>query len=331
MIDTLTTRWLIFVSCILLLSTGFSLVKSQTSAVAIPFTDFLKAYPEIEKYLVQNVASDDIQENMNKASEFLQFELAKKQEAEGKSLSLVEALQRFVSLADEQDEQACNFSRYITLYYNYLASRSSPGEASLRVARIVDEFALKHAHLCTDFYGAQVRARYDQIVAEGELMTATIEGLLDSALKSATGPNMVEDLVGHFQQQNAPILGSSHGEVIYSILVKQSANEHDPDAGLLLSSSCEEDQAGELVIDKDNYEALERLFDRHIKQPCKSLVSKLRDVMEPAAFDVLYQPKRQDDFFYIIWARYKLCDSIDGRVRQKLLTSLVHSACDVAE
>lgn len=316
--------------------------------MVIPFTDFLKAYPEVEKYLVDNVATDSVDENMSKARELLQLELSKN--ADGQRMALIEALQRFVSLADPQDVRSqCHFNRYITLYYNYLASRSSQGASSLRVGRIVDQFGLRHAQLCTDFYGDQVRARYEQMSADGGgQLKPELEALLDSALRSATGPNMVEDLVGHFQAQNAPVLGSSQGPLMFATLVKQSASdglgegekEGNPDAGHLFTECQQEERTAddeddgdetssvELIVEREKYEALERLFDRYVRQPCKSLVASMRDVMEPAAFAALYQAKRQADFFYLVWARYKLCDTMSSQVRQKLLTSLVQASCD---
>lgn len=294
-------------------------------------------FSQINKYLTENVKSDDVEANMAKAKEWLASAPSAQPPVKQ---SVVEALKVFTQLHDVLGgEDKCNSDELAILIKSDELARGRalvpPSRLSplRRIDKIINHYYVQHAQNCRKFYpqivankvakiDADTLARIDaftsKIVAEQRERTIVKHNLAESQ-KTAVTFGMYFRTIGE----------PSNARVVYDVLVELVKD--DPERDNLqknLVEAHENNRPGSVVIAATkrpvNKAKIDELFKRYLVTPCRAFVRELADDLMSASFDMKVLEKA-DKFdlsqaeFYKTWSKYHICELLVKRDQRTLL------------
>lgn len=281
--------------------------------------DRSRSYNRINSFLVDAESSDDLNLNMAKAFDYLQWEIKRNSFMGG---PLLDALRQFTSLAKTQGLENCNKQSYAILLKNDRATegrardiRSKQQVASVsprRIDKLIYQFSLNHSKNCQLVYPKifhQIHSTLDNNkskIVDSLLMQVFFGSNSNQA--NGAGDNHVMNIMSlynGFVANTISIASIDDSQLIYGALEQIAREKEDPD--VIYMKGISDERRGTRYVRKDK---LKELFRRYFYEPCEYYVRQLGpDVFIPATFDSEWQHEvdyRQYDY-YFGWAKFKLC------------------------
>lgn len=284
-------------------------------------------YHKINTYLADNVATNDITANMNKA---VKWYSEVKSPLKGRvDKALVEALRKFIALSELEMANICNRESFEILTANDDATAGyvqvmRPNEIpDSRVDMIVHYFAVKHASQCHDTYPIELASRLKQLNPELVNRVDKFMGLVIRRSKykvlhkdATASERMVSK---YFADADPSIRGIDNARLAWRVLKFLAANDQDQ----MFSSTDQTDEVGKKPV---NGKKIKEMFKKYFVDPCQYYVSQLgKDIFLPAKFDAHFFQQVDDSKadFYFAMGKFRLCQSLIDRDQNSLVEDLI--------
>lgn len=284
-------------------------------------------YDKINKYLVAQVANDDVSDNMAAAIEWL-----KKQE--NKKLPFLSSmpasdLRKFTALQRIIDGAKCDRSDYEILNANERAVDLYALYYDRNVVRRVDKVMQKifedHARKCQQVYPVRYLEKQQQLDSE---VTARVDNIVRTILERGKTRVAVklyhnpEQLFGDYIARDFTI-GQCVGKDYLWLAIKYNS-EGDPDAKYLYRVP--DEITGKRVV---HTEKIKKLTQKYLIEPCKSYVAHYGpDIFVPARLDVEFNypddvKKDSSRDYYIAWASFAICKELAQDIAASIVAKSV--------
>lgn len=276
-------------------------------------------YEKINKYLLENVKTDDMKENMDAVLELLHTK-----KAWNPTLTIVDALEQLTSLNELVNR--CDWEGFVSLFKNVRASgieSNSNWRKLSRIDNLVLRYAIKHSDNCYKVYPAQYKVKLAKLdkqtvqrvdtFTEGFLMRYSNWRTLYSARSK------INVLMDKFILKTESLDEQRDGRIAHEALKKLAKDDTKFEYFQYVLN--EEKGMFELREDK-----IRELFSEYLLEPCKKYAQELGpDVFIPANYDALY--KLNFDLgeieYHQSWARFRICSILIEYDYESLLKQLI--------
>lgn len=287
-------------------------------------------YKKIDKYLVDNVASDEVEANLKKAVEWLNLLSSKKKSSFSSKQPLIEILERFTSLSVVLNSKRCDYIGYGVIASNDKALKGLEDlkkESHTRVASIVYKCAMKHSIDCQYVYPKVYNDIYPKM---DKRLVHRVETFTDMVIQQE-----LDNSLEYFYDENLRLFDMFIKESYKSTWHNRldlAKTAHD---AINVLAEAEYDwkflktNRQDLEVSKSfRAERVGTLFRKYLVESCQYYTERLgHDVFIPARHDAMitHIEKNLDAAYYRAWARFRICDTMINPIEEqsKLLKKVV--------
>lgn len=288
---------------------------------------YMKMYDRIDKYLTENVHTEDIDTNMAAIDLWIKAETEHGVTAD--QTALLDALYQVYDLSLNDGSDKCTLLTHNNLKNNDRATRGvlrklKPGEVpERRIERIVYHYAKKHAIECESYYLNEYERIIPKITRKiVERVRTFIEDLIVSRLRKHPEYQRKLNLTSinrfvreksikasEFVESIKAVRGTLDAEIANRWLEKFATENNDPDARFLHKIQFKRNQ--EPYIDSLKFWLL---FKKHLVQPCEEFVGILDPIFKRdlalVKESVKDEPGSLENDFYRDLAYYRVCRTV---------------------
>lgn len=296
----------------------------------------IRAYQDINNYLMISVRGNDWRPNMEMASQLLDKEISykKKSFSKRKSLAvqpfssnknpevLIKSLIQFLSLqrvnSEPPDQCAASMTHLLIkndasahnainrklLAIDESNSRESQEASSSlnRIDEIVFEAARRRAEICYPLYEQEWVILMSSVQSERQKVAEFFQRLLEQRLGLDKDDKSVEDIVEMLQEDRlGPIFASGDLNVVFKYLSQMDATSSEPSSDPV-----------DINYFDGRYWMI--LFTEHLIEPCDEFVRTLSDVFESFEFDMQLRHHIPENQFSVMFnedfLNFKMCKKL---------------------
>lgn len=271
------------------------------------YPDLKEAYKTINEYLIDNVKTNEPEENMSFVTKMFERNLTK---SAAPDQQLVQAFGYLIELSRIANGSICNKANYKILEVNVNGTQgwtrmfSRNDRVIRRIDKLVRYFSIKYTNRCRWIHSADLKKKYTQLekstVGRVENLTGSF---IEKTFKHDSGGAYIEPMHRYFI--NEPHLGIYDGPFLRQKIGLYAKD--DPDR-VYLNSTVDERLGVEVV----NKTKLKELYNRYLGKPCEYYVAQLKEIFELADLEnkVYHDVDPDDQDYYLTWARYEICAKV---------------------
>lgn len=293
---------------------------------------------KINEYLTQNVKTDNIEENLQKANELLELEKRKNSLFNG---GFIKALQRFVKLNQINHDNKCNMNSYSILFENneslsgqfHKIAPEISQKSMNRLETIIYKLSLNHALECQKVYFKKYTKLFSELdsnlIRKVRVFQDNLFGEFLFNRGKFQGDTPKSELLETMNQLNS-LKSKKIAHIAYDT-IEELAND-DPDRKYLKLVFENKD----VILRSDK---IRELFVRYLIEPCEYLIKEFDKIFVPYKYDMsmlkpaeqqqAFEGKSEEELkFFVTLSRYRLCRLLAENEQKILLenvTAVAHN------